>query len=155
VLLWNSRHPAVEGNRSLRKDSLAEERGSAAQEGHRQKETKGRQLSRYASLRSIISSPADHKLMLPFLCALESGASTEDLLGLVYQTGIQFFLRWPLTCIKLEILEQIPPHPPMTNKFILSACAQGIGMAPGHGIRRPVSQHQDRQEDGRCHGHPS
>jgi hypothetical protein len=41
-----SKHPHVEGNPATRKDGLAEERESMAQEGHEAKESIGRRLSR-------------------------------------------------------------------------------------------------------------
>ncbi|BDA46468.1 hypothetical protein COCOBI_08-5610 [Coccomyxa sp. Obi] len=45
-LWWNSTSPHVEGNRALRKDPLADERGSMAAEGKDWKETGTRKLSR-------------------------------------------------------------------------------------------------------------
>ena len=59
----NAQHPHVESNTATRKDGLAEERESAAQEGHEAKESIGRRLSRCSLCQALPCLQASKQLV--------------------------------------------------------------------------------------------
>ena len=57
----NAQHPHVEANTAIRKDGLAEERDSMAQEGHETKESMGRKFSRCVVCRATCLASRLHR----------------------------------------------------------------------------------------------